>query len=143
MKYRLLDICGKFGANSRTWEKLVEKKPYLNITKNLFLKAHFLEDYLRNAKLYFNEIIESYPITNYYLTNPNDELDVLEVEMSSLRAEIELEYSQKNKISASRAVRQLRNLVEITSIKSIGSPFLLGFWLATVILIIFAILFIL
>ncbi len=88
VKFRFLDICGKFGANSRTWEKLVEKKPYLNITKNLFLKAHFLEDYLRNAKLYFNETIESYPITNYYLTNPNDELDVLEVEMSSLRAEI-------------------------------------------------------
>ena len=42
VKRTLLDICGKFEANSRTWEKLVEKKPYLNNTKNLFLKAHFL-----------------------------------------------------------------------------------------------------
>ena len=39
-------------------------------------------------------------------------------------------------------MRQLRNLVEITSIKPIGSPFLLGFWFATVILIIIAIIFI-
>lgn len=63
--------------------------------------------------------------------------------MGSLRTEIELDYSQKNKISASRAVRQLRNLVEITTVKPIGSPFLLGFWVAAVILIILGIVFIL
>ncbi len=54
LKLRFMDICGKFGANSRTWERLAEKKPYLNNTKNLFLKAFFLEDYLRNVKLYFS-----------------------------------------------------------------------------------------
>jgi len=41
------------------------------------LKAYFLEDYLKNTKIYFNDIGESYPVANYYLNSPYQELDII------------------------------------------------------------------
>jgi hypothetical protein len=106
-----LDIHGKFRVIYESWHKIKQKKSYLNSIKNLFLKAFFLEDYVKHSKVYFNDLVESYPITDYYLLNPTKELENLETSISSIRTEIELDYSNKNQISSSRAVRQLRNLV--------------------------------